>query len=100
MHLCKNQGRGRHAHRTEGGHNGGDVQRPRHALHEHVADVGQDDARGQQHQQREHEGADRVGQLEPRILLRTPSTWFCLGLKVSEASMALALSLTFRGACN
>jgi len=58
------------AHRAQRLADCGDVQRARHALHQDVADVGQDDPRREQHQQREHEGADRVRQLEPRVVLR------------------------------
>jgi hypothetical protein len=44
----------------------------RHSLHEHVDNVAQDGASGQQHHDAEHKRADGVGQVPARVVLVGP----------------------------
>lgn len=46
-----------------------DIQRARHTFHEDVHYVAQDEAGGEEHQQREDEGADGVHYVVPRVVL-------------------------------
>ena len=56
-------------HRKQGGRDGLSVLAAGHALHEDVADVPQDGARGQQHQRCKYKGADGVRKRPSRVIL-------------------------------